>query len=389
MNVSKRFLLAGATVALLAPWQKALAALRAGSLGTASSGDALVSKAARMSVAGPLIADPARRWHVQGGAPWFPEMAAVLKPAPEKLDALLNDYAPIAAKLHSQNSFWICFHMFVFRELVAAALDGHLGMTLEEAVWLSHITAYWGLSEAKRRPEANSGLEQIGMGPSQTPSAASMTKLITHSLERHRAAASDADALKALPQFLVEQPVTGMIHGCSYNSRYMVITGGQPPFGHRPPHIAISDDQVRVNQRDFLRVDYAAPLAPWLARARAAFERAAQADSLHFEAALSNAASTDLRQVWVAGIAMADMIWGAQDMAKRRDDTYVDVFEFAVPVNFGFEATALDGMTALLTKDGAMARRAIQANAIAVGYWDTAQMALADPDGRPPSLVTV
>jgi hypothetical protein len=330
-----------------------------------------------------LIADPARTWQIAGDAPWFPALGNVLRKAPELLDRLLNRYAKVATSLQSQNSFWICFHMYVVTQLSAAALDGELDVSLEEAVWCSYATAYWGLNEAK---QMSGDGELSTLFQPQVPSEQDVAELVREIGDRLTALADDNAMLSALPTFVGDRSNNGMIHGFAYDSRYLMITGEAPPLGNRPPDVEqIVDGSVRMNRRDVLRVDYGITTPGWLTRARTAYEVAAE-EKASFEAA---AAKVNAAELWIAGIELADAVWGWQDLSKRPRETYIDIFDAAVLLNGTYEATALNGLTALATGDAAVARGAIQANAIAIGYWGTVLMAFQDPDGAPPVLVPV
>ena len=65
--------------------------------------------------------------------------------------------------------------------------------------------------------------------------------------------------LELLPSILREAGTSGPIHGVGYNAGVQVVKTEDPPIGQRRPHRPAKPAAVRINGRDFLRVDYDLP----------------------------------------------------------------------------------------------------------------------------------
>jgi hypothetical protein len=322
----------------------------------------------------------ARRWKVSGSPPWFGAMAQVMAPSQSLLDRTVNDFAPIGTRLQTQQTWWIVLHMFVVDRLVTAEMAGRAAPPLRESAWLSYATAYWGLAE----PKSNGGTKLPVELPAQKPNEQSVAMLVRELAKRHAALASDQTALDALPALLADTTVVGFTNGFAYNSGYMEAIGEGPPLGVRPTSIRGQDGLTRINDRDELRCDYAIPVPDYLRKARTDFEVAVDANPGPYQQLL---AASGLAANWRNGIATGKQIWGAPMLTGWPQARYDSILAWSVRYNFALEAPALTAVTACLTRDAAAAKRAIRANAITLGYWGTAAMALQDPKAHPPKVV--
>src|SRR5262245_28045665 len=67
---------------------------------------------------------PASRWRVEGGAPWFDNLASVIERGEGLLEDMLVDFAPVGASLRTQQSFWFAFQCWAVERLVSDELTG-------------------------------------------------------------------------------------------------------------------------------------------------------------------------------------------------------------------------------------------------------------------------
>ena len=66
----------------------------------------------------------ARSRIIQGKAPWFPGLAKVMEPAPDLLERIAAEFAPISGTLRTKGAYWYAFHMFLLEKMVGEAMAG-------------------------------------------------------------------------------------------------------------------------------------------------------------------------------------------------------------------------------------------------------------------------
>jgi hypothetical protein len=118
--------------------------------------------------------------------------------------------------------------------------------------------------------------------------------------QRMAAVRDSGDAcLRLLPSILREPATSGPIHGVGYNAGVQVVKTEDPPIGQRRPGRPAKPSVVRINGRDFLRVDYDRPVPQYLKVWRSAFERAVTAHPDAYENLLAGGdGEASLRDIW-------------------------------------------------------------------------------------------
>jgi hypothetical protein len=221
------------------------------------------------------------------------------------------------------------------------------------------------------------------------PTADSVADLVTKLSARQTALAGGGTALLAtLPLLLREEPCTGTLHGTAYNSGYCEVVCESPPLGELPAHLRVETGAIRVNPRDFMRIDYAMEAPSWLKRWRTAYEISVRAHPDEFERVVAGAGGAkDLRDIWTEALAWGHNNWGGQSLNEWSQGYYDDVLDASVIYNFGLEAVSLASLVALVEGDEVAATRAVTGNALYLGSWGAAVMGLIDPDGKLPAVV--
>jgi hypothetical protein len=330
--------------------------------------------------------------HVDGDPPWFPNLATVMDPAPELLDRLVTEYAPIGAELEADRAWWIGCHLWMVDKFAGEVLAGRSGAPLREALWAICASGYWCNIELQRVYGIPDALINLGFDAT-VPTAESYAGLVEKLELRYAALEAGGDALLAyVPALLQEAPSTGALHGTAYNGGVMALWSGTPPLGQRPAHLEVGlGGPVRMNPRDFLNIDYPIPVPDWLDRWRARYEAAVRAHPDEFERVVSGGdGGVDLREMWSEALAWGVNNWG--EGVSSLDEWTQGYFDAQVywgtVLNFGLEAVSLASIFSLLEHDAEAARQAVTANALQLGAWGVAVLALIDPVGQLPELVT-
>jgi hypothetical protein len=329
-----------------------------------------------------------KSWRVQGEPPWFPNLAEVIDPAPALLDRLVTEFAPIGASLATQTAWWMAFHMWAVDRLAGEAMAGTSKDRLREAVWVLYASSYWSTLELQLiygMPPAVINLGMTAASPSEDSVADFASKF------SGRQAALDTGGrtlIDILPTLLREEPCTGALHGTAYNTGYVEVICEVPPLGELPGHLHVETGAIRVNPRDFMRIDYDMPAPGWLKTWRATYENSVRAHPDTLERVVSGEGKLkDLRDIWGEGLAWGHNNWGGQSLDKWTQPYFEDVLHWSVVYNFGLEAISLASLTALVEGDEGAAARAITGNALYLGSWGAAVMGLIDPNGKLPDVV--
>jgi hypothetical protein len=329
--------------------------------------------------------------HVQGEAPWFPNLTHVMDPAPDLLDRLVTEWDAIGGDLEQDGAFWLGCHLWMADKLAGEALSGKEAVPLRQGVWAIYMSGYWCNVELQRVYGIPDALINFGM-EATVPTEDSLADMVAKLRLRQEMLSKGGDALlDYLQELLREEPCTGALHGDAYNAGVMAIWSGTGPLGERPSHLEVQmGGPVRTNPRDFLNIDYPIPTPSWLDEWRARFEVAVRQRSTEFEAIISGEGSrTDLRDMWRQALAWGSNNWGDNvNSLDRWSQEYFNAQLFWGTVfNFGLEGVSLAALVALLERDEEAARRAVSANALQLGAWGPAVMALIDPSGSVPVLV--
>lgn len=67
------------------------------------------------------------------------------------------------------------------------------------------------------------------------------------------------------------------MHGAAYNSGFREVISEARPPSECPAHLNVETGSIRVNPRDFMRIDYAQPVQNWLKECRSSYEKAVRA----------------------------------------------------------------------------------------------------------------
>ncbi|HEX5587982.1 MAG TPA: hypothetical protein VFZ17_11795 [Acidimicrobiia bacterium] len=337
-----------------------------------------------------LVADPTRasRWHVDGAPPWFESLATVLEPAPELLDRLFTEFAPIGAALNTQDSLWVSFHTWVVERLVGEELQGAAPVDQRAAIWAIYATSYWSMLELTVHFGVPPAVLNLGMEPT-APTDDSVADLVAKLTARFDAlAAGDAAVREQLSVLQREEPCTGTLHGTAYNSGYCEVVCEQAPLGELPAHLSGETGLIRANPRDFMRLDYSIAVPTWLRDWRTTFEIAVRAEPDAYERAIvGDGTQKNLRDLWTEALAWGHNNWGGSSLDDWTQAYYDDMAYYGVVYNFGLEAVSLATFVALVTRDDEAALRALRGNTLYCGSWGAAVMGLLDVDGRLPEVV--
>lgn len=333
---------------------------------------------------------PARRWRVDGEPPFFENLGASLRPAPELLDQLVTEFAPIGDTLHTQRAWWLAFHVWMIDRLGGADLRDAPDASVTDGVWCIYATGYWSMLEQQRNFGIPPGVINLGM-QAREPGPDSVADLVAKLADRLGILAEGGNAaLRELPRLLREEPCTGTLHGAAYNSGYIEVICEFAPLGEVPEHLAAMDGAIRANARDFLRLDYGVPVPQYLVSWRRRFEIAARHEAERFEEIISGSDhDKDLRQIWSEALEWGHNNWGGDSLRQWTQDYYDDCAYWSIVFNFAIEAAALASFVALLEQDEQAGIRAVRANTLYLGSWGAAVMGLLDPTGRLPDIVPI
>jgi hypothetical protein len=324
---------------------------------------------------------------VEGSPPWFPNIAAHMDPAPDLLNRIAAEYAPIAAE-HDPGIVWWGLHNFAIDKLVGLALQGQLRDNLREAYWVVYATGYWASLQQQRMRGVPSAIINLGV-PIAPPSEMLVADLAAkHAVRAALLAGNGGALLDAIPGLLREAPGTGLLHGACYNAAATEASSEAPPLGVRSASLAMTPGMVRVNPRDFMRFDYGIPAPDWLRAWRATYEASVRAHPETYERILAaDGDLSDLRALWREAHAWGYNNWGKATEEKPSQSYFDSSTYWAVVFNFAAEAVAMAAFTALLEHDAEAAKRAITGNALLLGSWGSFVMGLTDPVGQLPDFV--
>jgi hypothetical protein len=312
-----------------------------------------------------------------------------MDPAPDLLDQLVGEFAPLAAKLASPDAYWLGLQMWMVDRLVGPAMTGETTATdLRRQVWPIYATAYWCCLEIQKLYGVPVGVQKLGFS-AQPPTEEFLQGFADKLAMREAALAKGgAECLRVLPEILREEPTTGALHGMAYNAGYVVTIAEDPPLGQRPKHLKIQTGELRINSRDFMRVDYGIPSPDYLKQWRTRFEAAVLAHPDAYEQIIvGQPGEKNLRDLWHEAVIWGHHNWGADVTTQWVQGPYQENVRYSVILNFPLEAVSLAAFVALLNGDEEAAERAVLANALILGCWGPAVMGLLDTDGALPKVV--
>jgi hypothetical protein len=323
------------------------------------------------------------------GPPLVPELAAVMPAGPGLMDQLVNEFAPIAAAMSTQQAYWVGINGWITDRLSGPIMEGKVTADeVGEQAWTIYATAYWGGLELVEHWGMPPALKNMGMTPPQPPYAEVQQGVILQMSQRMDAIRAGGDAcLQILPSILREAAPSGPIHGIGYNAGVQVVKTEDPPIGQRRPHRPAKPSVVRINGRDFLRVDYDRPTPEYLKVWRSAFERAVTAQPDVYEQILVGGdGDTDLREIWKNAVAFGNVTWGGAAQDVWTEEYWEETIRWSSILTFGMEAAGLAAFVALINQDGEAATLAVMANALYLGATPGWLIGLLDHDAKLPEI---
>lgn len=306
---------------------------------------------------------------IDGTMPMLPTLAEVTPEAPAFLNQLASEFAATATQLQTQQAYWIALNGWITDRLSGAIMETEVSNdSLREYTWAVLVTAYWGGVELRENWGMPPAMERLGIAV-QPPFPETQQTIIDTLGMRLAAVEAGSDAcLHILPSLLHEDTATGALWSTAYNAGCQVLKAEDPPVGERRPNRPQRPSMVRINPRDFLRVDYELPTPNYLRVLRSAFEAAVTANPEAYEKVIAGEHDqANLRDLWKRGVEFCHTTWGEGANDKWTDAYYDEALHWSTVVNFGLEATSLAAFVALINQDADAAKRAVMGNAIYVG----------------------
>jgi hypothetical protein len=312
--------------------------------------------------------DQQRQVSLSGGAPpLLPELAALMPAAPALMDRLVTAFAPTEETLTTTQAYWAGLNGWVTDWLSGPVMEGKTTTEeIGEQVWAVYATSYWGGMELREHWGMPPALKNLGMTPPTSPYAdvqQGVVYLLSQRLDALRAGGEAC--LLLLPSILREPSTSGPLHGAGYNAGVQVVKTEDPPIGQRRQHRQPKPSVVRINARDFLRIDYDLPTPHYLKVWRSEFERAVVGDPEAYERVLAGGeGDTDLRDIWRNAVAFGNVTWGGDAQDGWTDAYWEETIRWSSILTFGMEAAGLAGIAALIRQDPEAARRAVLCNTL-------------------------
>jgi hypothetical protein len=316
----------------------------------------------------------AMRLDLDGTPPWFPNLAAVMDPAPDMLDELLVAFAPSAERL-DPDVCWTALHCFVLDRLLEDVFTGSVDEAwVRRAAWVSYATGFW-CTRSWRGVWAP--IDESFSLPTTADSVELMAGQISSKLPAYRASGSVAIARAA--ELLRLETFHGSVFGAAYNTSYLIVVGEPQPLGQRPPHLTIERGYVRADADHLLDIAYEAPIPGWLVDIREHYSALELTDAAAFRAVTEGAdEAASLSDVWRAGFELAPANWGADFIVRMTQEYYDPFVRWSVLYNFGLEAIARASVVAVARQDADLAARALAGNIIFDGSWGSIQLGVLD-----------
>ncbi|MCW2527304.1 MAG: hypothetical protein JWM76_2164 [Pseudonocardiales bacterium] len=317
--------------------------------------------------------------------PLMPELAEVMPAGPALMDELANEYAPVAATLSTPQAYWVGFNAWMTDRLSGPIMDDKISADeLGQQAWAVYASSYWGGLELREHWGMPPAFKNLGMTlpePPFTPVQQGILGLMTQRMAAIRGGGDDC--LRLLPSILRETSPSGPVHGVGYNAGVQVVKTEDPPIGQRRPGRPAKPSTVRINARDFMRVDYDLPTPTYLKVWRSAFERAVTAKPEAYEEFLVGAAGeTGLREIWRNAVNLGNITWGGDSQDHWTEAYWEETIRWSSILTFGMEAAGLAGIVAIVNEDPEVARLAVMANTLYLGATPGWLIGLLDTDGR-------
>ncbi|HEX3565247.1 MAG TPA: hypothetical protein VHU17_07740 [Acidimicrobiales bacterium] len=330
-----------------------------------------------------------REPHLAAAAPPLqPDLAAVMPAAPALMDQLVTEFTPTAATLSTPQAYWAGLNGWMTDRLSGPIMDGTV--TVDEVgkqAWAVYASSYWGGMELREHWGMPPVLKDM-VGVLSSPFAEVQAGVVQLLAQRVAALRDGGDhCLAILPSILREPSTSGPIHGVGYNAGVQVVKTEDPPIGQRRPHRPPKPSVVRINGRDFMRVDYDRPTPQYLKVWRSAFERAVAADPDRYEKLMvGDEGEADLRDIWKDAVAFGNTTWGGEAQDDWTDAYWEETIRWSSILTFGMEAAGLAAFVALINQDPEAAIRAVMGNALYLGATSGWLVGLLDTEAKLPQI---
>ncbi|MDB6063635.1 MAG: hypothetical protein JWM78_3738 [Verrucomicrobiaceae bacterium] len=330
------------------------------------------------------------KFHVEGAAPLLPNLAEVLPGSAVLIDALVSEFDSIAVTLPTQQAYWLALNGWITDRLSGPVMDGKASVEqLGELAWAVYASSYWGGMELRE----NWGMPPViaKLGIKMAPPFAEVQQDVASRMAQRLEALNGGDdaCLRILPTLLRDHSTYGIVHAIGYNAGVQVVKTEEPPIGQRRPHRAPKPAAVRINVRDFMRVDYDLPTPQYLKVWRSAFERAVTANPQGYENAIAGASGqTDLREVWKQAVNYGNTTWGGDAQDVWSDAYFEETVHWSSVLTFGLEAVGLAAFVAIVTQDPNAAKIAVMGNALYIGATSGWLLGLLDTGATLPKIHT-
>ena len=307
--------------------------------------------------------------HVEGSTPLIPNLAKVMPASGPLMDSLATEFAPLAAKLESQQTYWLAINGWITDRLSGPIMDGTGGMAdVGAQAWAVFASSCWGGMELR----GNWGMPPLlqSMAAKFPPPFTSVQQTIADKMSQRLAALAGGGekCLELLPSLFRDNSTTGTLQATAYNAGVQVVLTEDPPIGQRLPQFPLRPSAVRINTRDFMRVDYDLPTPHYLKVWRSNFEKAVTANPAAYEKVIVGApGEMNLREIWKGGVLLGNKTWGGDIIRKWSPGYFNDSLRYSSTLNFGLEAVSLAAFVAVINQDPEAAKRAVMGNALYVG----------------------
>jgi hypothetical protein len=313
----------------------------------------------------------AKELHLTGGAPpLLADLAAVMPAAPALMDRLVSEFAPTASTLSTPQAYWVGLNGWMTDRLSGPIMEGNVTADeVGEQAWAIYASSCWGGMELREHWGMPPALKNLGMTPPSPPFAEVQQGVVQLMTQRMAAVRGGGDhCLRILPSILREASTSGPIHGVGYNAGVQVVKTEDPPIGQRRPHRQPKPAVVRINGRDFMRVDYDMPTPHYLKVWRSAFERAVTAHPDAYQNLVAGGeGEADLRDIWKSAVAFGNTTWGGDAQDGWTDAYWEETIRWSSILTFGMEAAGLAAFAAVINQDPEAAMRAVMCNALYLG----------------------
>ncbi|MDB5424100.1 MAG: hypothetical protein JWQ29_1516 [Phenylobacterium sp.] len=323
-----------------------------------------------------------------GSPPLLPSLAREMPEGAALMDALATEFAPTAAKLETQQAYWLGLNGWTTDRLSGPIMEGKVtAAEVGEQAWAVYATSYWGGMELRE----HWGMPPViaKMGFKMAPPFEQVQKGVIDGLATRMAALAGGgdNCLHILPALMREASTAGTVYGIAYNAGVQVVKTEDPPIGQRRPHRAPKPAVVRINARDFMRVDYDLPTPHYLKYWRSAFERAVTANPKAYEKAVAGeAGQTDLREIWAKGVGYGNITWGGDANDKWTNEYFDETIHWSSILTYGMEAVGLAAFVAVINQDPEAAKLAVMGNALYIGATPGWLLGLIDVDAKLPAV---